>query len=129
MTALGKTWHPEHFFCAHCGKPFGATENFHEKDGRPYCRDHYYELFAPKCGACERPIVDSFVSALKKQWHPECFNCMVSFCWQALAHTAHVQVVRNNDIYVGKPRCEMVYLIADCVTQTAAEAGNMYMTV
>ena len=79
MTALGKTWHPEHFFCAHCGRQFGPSEGFHEKDGRAFCRDDYFELFAPKCGACERPILESFVSALGKQWHPECFNCMVSY--------------------------------------------------
>lgn len=24
LTAMNKTWHPEHFFCSHCGEVFGA---------------------------------------------------------------------------------------------------------
>ena len=77
MNALGKTWHPEHFFCTLCGKHFG-DEGFHEKDGKAYCREDYYEKFAPKCNRCKRAIMESFITALRYTWHPECFNCMVS---------------------------------------------------
>lgn len=41
-------------------------------------RRDYYELFAPRCGACGGPILENFVSALNKQWHPDCFVCRVS---------------------------------------------------
>ena len=37
VTALNKTWHPEHFFCTLCGRPFG-DDGFHEKDGKAYCK-------------------------------------------------------------------------------------------
>nr|XP_018909108.1 PREDICTED: leupaxin-like isoform X2 [Bemisia tabaci] len=74
VTALEKTWHTEHFFCAQCGKQFGE-EGFHERDGKPYCRDDYFNLFAPKCGACSRPIMENYVSALSSQWHADCFVC------------------------------------------------------
>lgn len=37
VTALDKTWHTEHFFCAQCGQQFGE-EGFHERDGKPYCK-------------------------------------------------------------------------------------------
>ncbi|KAG1678711.1 Paxillin [Nymphon striatum] len=74
VTALEKTWHPEHFFCAQCGKQFGE-DGFHEKDGKPYCKDDYFDLFAPKCGGCNRPIMENYISALNGQWHPECFVC------------------------------------------------------
>ncbi|XP_046551095.1 leupaxin-like isoform X1 [Haliotis rubra] len=74
ITALGKTWHPEHFFCTKCGRPFGE-EGFHEKDGKAYCRDDYYEMFAPKCGGCCNPIMDNYITALNRHWHPECFVC------------------------------------------------------
>ncbi|XP_014246352.1 paxillin-like isoform X2 [Cimex lectularius] len=74
VTALEKTWHTEHFFCAQCGKQFGE-EGFHEKDGRPYCRDDYFDMFAPKCGGCSRPIMENYVSALSMQWHADCFVC------------------------------------------------------
>ena len=27
LTAMDQTWHPEHFFCAHCGEVFGAEDD------------------------------------------------------------------------------------------------------
>ena len=77
VTALNATWHPEHFFCAQCGRPFG-DDGFHEKDGKAFCRADYFEMFAPKCGGCARAIVDNYISALSRHWHPECFACWVS---------------------------------------------------
>ena len=77
VTALNATWHPEHFFCAQCGRPFG-DDGFHEKDGKAFCRADYFEMFAPKCGGCARAIVDNYISALNRHWHPECFACWVS---------------------------------------------------
>ncbi|XP_026805514.1 paxillin isoform X2 [Rhopalosiphum maidis] len=74
VTALEKTWHTEHFFCAQCGKQFGE-EGFHEREGRPYCRDDYFDMFAPKCGGCTKPIMENYVSALSTQWHSSCFVC------------------------------------------------------
>ncbi|KAL3858007.1 hypothetical protein ACJMK2_012625 [Sinanodonta woodiana] len=74
VTALNRTWHPEHFFCAQCGRPFGE-DGFHEKDGKAYCRADYFEMFAPKCGGCGRPIMENYISALNRHWHPDCFAC------------------------------------------------------
>ncbi|NXT19806.1 LPXN protein, partial [Syrrhaptes paradoxus] len=74
LTALDQTWHPEHFFCAHCGKVFG-DDGFHERSGKPYCRQDFLAIFAPKCHGCERPVTDNYLSALGGVWHPECFVC------------------------------------------------------
>ncbi|XP_031629609.1 paxillin isoform X4 [Contarinia nasturtii] len=74
VTALDKTWHTEHFFCAQCGQQFGE-EGFHERDGKPYCRNDYFEMFAPKCSGCNRAIMENYISALNAQWHAECFVC------------------------------------------------------
>ncbi|KAG2464180.1 TGFI1 protein, partial [Polypterus senegalus] len=57
VTALGQTWHPEHFVCTHCQKEIGAS-NFFEKDGLPYCEEDYFMLFSPRCGLCNQPILD-----------------------------------------------------------------------
>ncbi|KAK1900878.1 Paxillin [Dissostichus eleginoides] len=78
VTALDKTWHPEHFFCAQCGAFFGP-EGFHEKDGKAYCRKDYFDMFAPKCGGCTRAILENYISALNSLWHPECFVCRECF--------------------------------------------------
>ncbi|RWS15353.1 paxillin-like isoform X2 [Dinothrombium tinctorium] len=79
VTALDRTWHTEHFFCAQCGKQFG-DDGFHEKDGKPYCREDYFDLFAPKCGGCNTAITDNYISALNSQWHPDCFVCRDCRC-------------------------------------------------
>lgn len=81
VTALEKTWHTEHFFCAQCGQQFGE-DGFHERDGKPYCRADYFDMFAPKCGGCNKPIMENYISALNTQWHPDCFVCKV--CIQTL---------------------------------------------
>jgi len=49
-TALGKTWHKEHFVCARCGQPFSA-DGFYERDGKAYCQRDYQELFGTRCAA------------------------------------------------------------------------------
>ncbi|XP_035754332.1 leupaxin, partial [Egretta garzetta] len=77
LTALDQTWHPEHFFCAHCGKVFG-DDGFHERSGKPYCRQDFLAMFALKCQGCDRPVTDNYLSALQGVWHPECFVCAVS---------------------------------------------------
>ena len=56
-TALGRTWHPEHFTCVTCEVPLGAA-SFFERDGKPFCERDYHEKFAPRCAYCNGPILD-----------------------------------------------------------------------
>ncbi|TKS74539.1 Leupaxin [Collichthys lucidus] len=74
LTALGQNWHPEHFFCTHCGGLFGP-EGFLEKDGKPYCSKDFYHLFAPKCSGCGESVRENYLTAANGTWHPECFVC------------------------------------------------------
>lgn len=74
LTALDQTWHPEHFFCTHCGGLFGP-EGFLEKDGKPYCCRDFYHLFAPKCSGCGESVRENYLTAANGTWHPECFVC------------------------------------------------------
>lgn len=57
VTAMGKTWHPEHFVCTHCQEEIGSR-NFFERDGQPYCEKDYHNLFSPRCYYCNGPILD-----------------------------------------------------------------------
>lgn len=66
ITALGKTWHPEHFTCNHCNQELG-TRNFFERDGFPYCEPDYHSLFSPRCAYCNGAILDV------------CFPLMIEF--------------------------------------------------
>uniref|UniRef100_A0A7E4V113 Paxillin n=1 Tax=Panagrellus redivivus TaxID=6233 RepID=A0A7E4V113_PANRE len=74
VTAMGKNYHPQHFVCVECGRPFGP-EGYHEKDGHAYCKTDFYRLFAPKCTGCQKPVGARFLTALGSTWHPECFAC------------------------------------------------------
>lgn len=78
--ALDQTFHPEHFVCAHCGCQFDADDGFHEKDGKPYCKNDFFELFANKCAGCNLPITANYITALTVQWHPDCFVCSDCHC-------------------------------------------------
>jgi len=40
INALGSSWHPEHFNCQYCHKPF-PNNAFYELAGLPYCQVHY----------------------------------------------------------------------------------------
>uniref|UniRef100_A0AC34FL83 LIM zinc-binding domain-containing protein n=1 Tax=Panagrolaimus sp. ES5 TaxID=591445 RepID=A0AC34FL83_9BILA len=96
ITAIGKTFHPEHFTCADCGKQFGE-EGFHEKDGVAYCRDDFFRMFAPKCHGCDKPIKNKFITALGTHWHPDCFICQE--CHRSFAGGAFFE-------HDGAPFCE-----------------------
>uniref|UniRef100_A0A667YGF1 Leupaxin n=2 Tax=Myripristis murdjan TaxID=586833 RepID=A0A667YGF1_9TELE len=74
LTAMDQSWHPEHFFCAHCGGRFG-DEGFLERDGKPYCTKDFYLLFAPKCSGCGESVKENYLTAANGTWHPECFVC------------------------------------------------------
>ncbi|XP_064163004.1 paxillin-like isoform X1 [Anguilla rostrata] len=99
VTALDKTWHPDHFFCAQCGAFFGP-EGFHEKDGKAYCRKDYFDMFAPKCGGCVRAILENYISALNSLWHPECFVCRE--CFTPFVNGSFFE-------HDGQPYCEVHY--------------------
>lgn len=56
LVALGKSWHPEEFNCAHC-KNTMAYIGFVEEKGALYCELCYERFFAPECGRCQRKIL------------------------------------------------------------------------
>ncbi|XP_046881757.1 paxillin-like isoform X1 [Hypomesus transpacificus] len=99
VTALDKTWHPDHFFCAQCGEFFGP-DGFHEKDGKAFCKKDYFNMFAPKCGACAHAILENYISALNSLWHPECFVCRE--CFSPFVNGSFFE-------HEGQPYCEAHY--------------------
>merc|ERR1719318_1542873 len=99
VTSMDRTWHPLCFVCAECKKPFGEA-GFHEKDGKAYCREDYFKMFAPKCAGCNEAIIDNYISALSGHWHPQCFACME--CHQPFQSGSFFE-------HEGMPYCEMHY--------------------
>uniref|UniRef100_A0A5F8GGK5 PDZ and LIM domain 5 n=1 Tax=Monodelphis domestica TaxID=13616 RepID=A0A5F8GGK5_MONDO len=99
LVALGKSWHPEEFNCAHC-KNTMAYIGFVEEKGALYCELCYEKFFAPECGRCQRKILGEVINALKQTWHVSCFVCV-----------ACNKPIRNNVFHLedGDPYCETDY--------------------
>ncbi|GAA50802.1 paxillin [Clonorchis sinensis] len=75
IVALGRTWHPEHFFCNGCYRGFSGQVTVHEHENRVYCPACYLERFGTRCSGCNRTITDSYITALDVPWHRACFVC------------------------------------------------------
>jgi len=58
ISALDKTWCPDHFICAnpHCRAPL-VNCGFVEEEGQLFCEKDYELYFAPHCGNCGRAII------------------------------------------------------------------------
>ncbi|NXT18360.1 PDLI5 protein, partial [Syrrhaptes paradoxus] len=99
LVALGKSWHPEEFNCAHC-KTSMAYIGFVEEKGVLYCEVCYEKFFAPECSKCQRKILGEVINALKQTWHVSCFVCVA-------CHNP----IRNNVFHLedGDPYCETDY--------------------
>lgn len=121
LVALGKSWHPEEFNCAHC-KNTMAYIGFVEEKGALYCELCYEKFFAPECGRCQRKILGEVINALKQTWHVSCFLCV-----------ACGKPIRNNVFHLedGEPYCETDYyalfgtICRGC--EFPIEAGDMFL--
>ncbi|TID28650.1 hypothetical protein CANINC_002354 [Pichia inconspicua] len=82
ITALGRKYHSEHFFCEICKQVF-QSDNYYANDGKIYCHYHYSKLYAYHCQSCKCAILKQYVEiyrgGVQQQWHPECF--MVHKFW------------------------------------------------
>ncbi|XP_052454469.1 PDZ and LIM domain protein 5-like [Carassius gibelio] len=96
LMAMGKSWHPEEFTCAHCSVSLSEL-GFVEEQGSVYCQHCYEEFFAPTCARCQYKILGEVINALKQTWHVYCFLC--ASCQQP---------IRNNTFHLedGEPYCE-----------------------
>jgi len=74
VNALGKAYHPEHFVCHHCSQPFPNGE-YVIKDDHAYCAKDFYDLFSPRCKACNDIIIDKCINAGGQYFHPNHFCC------------------------------------------------------
>jgi hypothetical protein len=56
VSAIGRSWHPDHFTCAGCGDSL-QNQGFIEEGGKLYCEKDYNKHFAPQCNSCKQPII------------------------------------------------------------------------
>ncbi|XP_030647567.1 PDZ and LIM domain protein 5a [Chanos chanos] len=103
LVAMGKSWHPEEFTCAHCHTSLahvGFVEEQGSGRGTVYCEHCYEEFFAPTCARCQGKILGEVINALKQTWHVCCFLC--ASCQQP---------IRNKTFHLedGQPYCQTDY--------------------
>ena len=55
-TAMGHSWHPEHFVCTSCHKQLQNTMFVFEEESI-FCESCYEKKFAKTCHSCRRPVV------------------------------------------------------------------------
>lgn len=60
ISAMGTTWHPEHFLCAGCGRPLKDAE-FQIAEGKPYHMACYMNYKAPRCVYCHKPLPGTYL--------------------------------------------------------------------
>ncbi|XP_069028652.1 PDZ and LIM domain protein 5b isoform X4 [Embiotoca jacksoni] len=99
LVAMGMSWHPEEFNCAHCHSSL-TDRGFVEEKDQVYCERCYEQFFAPSCARCQQKILGEVMNALKQTWHVSCFVC-------AACH----QPIRGNMFHMedGQPYCEKDY--------------------
>ncbi len=80
LTALGATWHPEHFVCAACHRPIDDAQ-FNVHEGVPYHSVCYLNRIAPRCAYCHKPITGQYYTHEGASYHAECYlNHVVPCC-------------------------------------------------
>jgi DNA-directed RNA polymerase subunit RPC12/RpoP len=78
VTALGAAWHPEHFVCAACSRPF-ADMQFTILEGAPYHVECLEQQIAPRCAVCSRPITDTQYTVHNgASYHTACYDQQIA---------------------------------------------------
>lgn len=62
ISALGATWHPEHFVCASCGRPIDVRSFNVDQQGKPYHTECFARTVAPRCAYCGKPLMGAYLT-------------------------------------------------------------------
>ncbi|TNM89600.1 LIM domain kinase 2 isoform X2 [Takifugu flavidus] len=92
------TWHNDCFQCSVCSDHL--TNWYYEKDGKLYCRKHYWEEFGELCHGCSLLMTGPAMVAGEHKYHPECFVCLS--CKVVIEDRDTYALVERSKLYCGK---------------------------
>ncbi|XP_054630375.1 LIM domain kinase 2 isoform X1 [Dunckerocampus dactyliophorus] len=98
MKVLQDTWHSACFQCSVCCDHL--TNWYYEKDGKLYCRKHYWEKFGELCHGCSLLMTGPAMVAGEHKYHPECFVCLS--CKVVIEDRDTYALVERSKLYCGK---------------------------
>jgi hypothetical protein len=106
VTALGKTYHPNHFVCLGCAMPLG-TSSFFEHDSQPFCSSCYWQRFGRPCHQCALPIRDGrSIAWQQRTYEPRTDLSRYSLAFSLHLFTyLHVGTIRNTLSALGVAVC------------------------
>ena len=103
-------------------RPFGDKEIF-PFENRRYCEHDYKMLFAPQCARCGDFAFGEVISALNRDWHPECFTCEAEGCginvkdgnfvWHGNRLLCTKCYSEERSKKEGKPICQQCFLVIE----------------
>ncbi|XP_038558675.1 LIM domain kinase 2 [Micropterus salmoides] len=104
MKVLQDTWHNACFQCSVCCDHL--TNWYYEKDGKLYCRMHYWEKFGELCHGCSLLMTGPTMVAGEHKYHPECFLCLS--CKVVIEDRDTYALVERSKLYCGKCYTQVV---------------------
>ncbi|XP_075450617.1 LIM domain kinase 1 isoform X2 [Ascaphus truei] len=84
--------------CSDCG--VSLSHRYYEKDGRLFCKKHYWARFGGMCHGCSEHITKGLVMvAGEHKYHPDCFQC--GRCGDFIGDGETYALVERSKLYCG----------------------------
>ncbi|XP_054481528.1 LIM domain kinase 1-like [Anoplopoma fimbria] len=91
--------------CCECGCILSHW--YYEREGRLYCKKHYWARYGEHCHGCKETIATGLIMVAGEQkYHPECFTCVS--CEMFIGYGDTYTLVERTKLYCGHCFCQDV---------------------